>query len=96
MTTREMRKKLAEYCDSMPHCYDCALNSTPESRACWAINDEKIIVEDYDKVFGKHSKPDPLAIPMEQVAMIEEDADTIIKIKSNKKIDNISVYFKED
>lgn len=56
MTTREKRKKLAEYCDSMPHCYGCALSSNPESRACWSTNNEKIIEENYEMVFGKEDK----------------------------------------
>ena len=34
--------------------------------------------------------------PTAQLETIVDDADTIIKIKSNQKIDNITIYFKED
>ena len=68
-------------------CVGCRLS---DKSNCWDddTSDEQV-EENYKILFGDEAR-------VAQLETIAEDADTIIKIKSSRKIDNITIYFKED
>nr|DAS45640.1 MAG TPA: hypothetical protein [Caudoviricetes sp.] len=93
MTIEAKREQLKRYCEYRSNCEGCPLNKYDSS--CFSTEEPSVINRNYQAIFG--DEPDLQAIltaaPLETIA---EDADTIIKIKSSKKIDNITIYFKED
>lgn len=72
-------------------CTGCGLRG---KNNCWNgdTSDEQV-EENYKILFGDEERIEQNKKPM-NVSI--EDADTMIVIKSNRKIDNITIYFKED
>lgn len=87
MTIEEKREKIRRLCISTMTCVGCGLYG---KNNCWDddISDEQV-EENYKILFGDEAR-------VAQLETIVEDADTVIKIKSSRKIDNITIYFKED
>lgn len=87
MTIEEKREKIRRLCIPRMTCVDCGLCG---KNNCWDndTSDEQV-EENYKILFGDEAR-------VAQLETIAEDADTIIKIKSSRKIDNITIYFKED
>ena len=86
MTIEEKKKRIRAYCKNCINCNDCELSGMVR---CYDTNDDAIISKNYHILFGDEAR-------VAQLETIAEDADTIIKIKSSRKIDNITIYFKED
>lgn len=104
MTIQEKKDRIRKHCLHRSGCSNCPLFRNVHN-VCYGTNDESIINEHYEILFGTEEAATTIdesvttidesgVIPLE--AMIMEDADTIIKIKSSRKIDNITIYFKED
>lgn len=95
-TIDEKRKALEEYCNRIDGCDDCIISKKkcageiPNTIKCYTDMPDEVINKHYEVVFGKDTEPTA------QLELMQEDVDTIIKVKSNRKIDNISIYFKED
>lgn len=90
MTIEEKKKRIRAYCKNCINCDDCELSGMVQ---CYDTNDDAIISKNYHILFGDEERIEQNKKPM-NVSI--EDADTMIVIKSNRKIDNITIYFKED
>lgn len=84
MTIDEKRDALYKHCDTT-HCNECVLKDACRCGQGYSFKGRSPIndaeaIGAYEIVFGDHN---------------EED-ETVIRIKSSKNIDNITIYFKED
>ena len=96
MTTNEKRKAILRKCWDYKDCDKCPLVNHTKGEHCYGTDttsDERV-EENYKIMFGEDDKPTVQATT--QLETIVEDCDTVIKIKSSRKIDNISIYFKEE
>ena len=97
MTVNEKRKAIQRKCwDDYKDCDECPLFKHTKGEHCYGTNttgDEQV-EENYKIMFGDDDKSTVEATA--HLETIAEDCDTIIKIKSSRKIDNISIYFKEE
>jgi hypothetical protein len=93
MTTEEKKAKIIEHCAVTP-CTACKLKCKDY---CWiAYITDAQIEENYEILFGNDEPaPEQHFITAEPVEM-EDDVDTVIKIKSSRPIDSVTIYFKED
>ena len=91
MTIEEKREKIRRLCIPRMTCVGCGLHG---KNNCWDddTSDERV-EENYKILFDDEERIEQNKKPM-NVSI--EDADTMIVIKSNRKIDNITIYFKED
>ena len=92
MTVEEKRNAMANECRRYYECEGCPLYKHTKGTACYSkkLVTDKEVERNYKIMFGNDEEPTA------QLETIVDDADTIIKIKSNQKIDNITIYFKED
>ena len=96
MTIQEKRDWIKDYCHNQLSCKNCPLHNDKHN-ICYSTKNENIINEHYEILFGTEeavTTTDEARVA--QLETIVEDADTVIKIKSSRKIDNITIYFKED
>lgn len=92
MTVQEKRHAIGNECRRYYECKGCPLYKHTNGIACYSndIVTDKEAERNYRIMFDSDEEPTA------QLENIVDDADTIIKIKSNRKIDNITIYFKED
>lgn len=94
MTIEEKRARIIEHCNNTT-CAECKLADVTCGVGGFVVGHDTV-EKNYKILFGDDEPvPDQHFITAEPVEM-EDDADTIIKIKSSRPIDSVTIYFKED
>lgn len=90
MTVNDKRRMLKNYCQGRA-CAGCPLGPLEKCHINSPDATDDVINRQFEKLFG-------LIIngTSDELVAIVDDADTVIKIKSNRKIDNVTIYFKEE
>ena len=88
MTIEEKSKYIENYCNQTI-CDQCPLNGC--NGACY--ENPSTVEKNYEKLIASGKAFPP---KRKEINVNIEDADAVIAIRSNKDIDNISIYFREE
>ena len=96
MRINEKRRAIQRKCCDYKDCDKCPLVKHTKGEHCYGTNttSDEQVEENYKIMFGEDDEPTVQATA--QLETIVEDCDTVIKIKSSRKIDSINIYFKEE